>query len=142
MKQIIFSRKTIVLTSVFLIIILCGTFYFGVTGSAGNIESGSVITYANLTPLEKQKLEKELELKKVLCDFDDNLLDVSVYLEGSDNEITFASIFIVSEEEITDSIQKSKLMLLASENLSLDSENIEMDYIDLKTLTSLGELSE
>lgn len=142
MKQIIFSRKTIVLTSVFLIIILCGTFYFGVTGSADNIESGSVITYANLTPLEKQKLEKELELKKVLCDFDDNLLDVSVYLEGSDKDITFASIFIISEEEITDSVQKSKLMLLASENLNLDIENIAVDYIDIKTLTSLGELSE
>lgn len=142
MKHINLPRKTIVLISVFLIIILCGAFYFGVVSSVDNTENDGVITYTNLTPIEKQKLEKELELKRTLQDFDDNIVYVSMYLEDSDNEITFASIFIVSEEDITDSAQKDKLMVLASERLNLDSENIEMDYMDVATFTSQGEINE
>ena len=66
-------------------------------------------------------------------DFDENIVDVSIYLGTSDGEITSAGIFIESCEEVTN---EDELKLLVSESLNLDMENIDMLSIDVETYTS------
>ncbi len=134
MKHIYFSKKTIVLLSVSLAIILCGIFYFVMVDSAGSIKNEDSIAYADLTPFEKQKLEKEIELQENLRNFDkENIAEVSVYLETLSNEITDVNIFIVSHEEITN---EDELMSFVSESLNLDIERIHIKYTDVETFTS------
>lgn len=134
MKHFNFSKKSIVLLSAFLgAVILCFTFYLGVRSGVKNAERGRNIAYIDLTSLERQKYESEIKLKDELLDFDENIVDVSVYLENSDIEITKAAIFIVSREEVTN---EDELMLLASESLNLDVENIDMLSMDVETYTS------
>ncbi len=134
MKHFNFSKKSIVLLSAFLgAIILCFTFYLGVRSGVKNAERERNIAYIDPTPLERQKYESEIKLKDELLDFDENIVDVSVYLENSDIEITKAAIFIVSREEVTN---EDELMLLASESLNLDVENIDMISMDVETYTS------
>lgn len=135
MKHINFSRKTIVIASSFLVVvILCGTFYLGAVSSTNNTKNGGIVTYADLTPLERQRLEKQIELEEKLRDSDKNIADASVYLVASDNEITDVNIFIVSHEEITNN---DELMLLVSESLNLDIKNIHIEFMDVETYTSL-----
>lgn len=134
MKHFNFSKKSIVLLSAFLgAVILCFTFYLGVRSGVKNAERGRNIAYIDPTSLERQKYESEIKLKDELLDFDENIVDVSVYLENSDIEITKAAIFIVSREEVTN---EDELMLLASESLNLDVENIDMISMDVETYTS------
>lgn len=134
MKHFNFSKKSIVLLSAFLgAVILCFTFYLGVRSGVKNAERERNIAYIDPTPLERQKYESEIKLKDELLDFDENIVDVSVYLENSDIEITKAAIFIVSREEVTN---EDELMLLASESLNLDVENIDMLSMDVETYTS------
>lgn len=134
MKHIYLSKKTIVLLSVSFAIILCGIFYFVMVDSAGSIKNEDSIAYADLTPFEKQKLEKEIELQENLRNFDkENIVEVSVYLEALRNEITDVNIFIVSHEEITN---KDELMSFVSESLDLDIERIHIKYTDVETFTA------
>ncbi len=88
MKHINFLKKIIVLSSaVLVIIILCSMFYFGVASSKNNIKNESDVTDTDLTPFEKQKLEKEIELEEKLCNFDkENIAEISVYLVVPDDE--------------------------------------------------------
>lgn len=129
MKHIYFSKKIIVS----IIIILCAICYFVMAGSAGSVKNEESIIYANLTPFEKQKLEKEIELQENLRNFDkENIVEASVYLEVLSNEITDVNIFIVSHEEITN---KDEIMSFVSENLNLDLERIHIIYTDVETFT-------
>lgn len=134
MKHFNFSKKSIVLLSAFLgAIILSFTFYLGVSSGIKNAERGRNITYVNPTSLERQKYESEMKLKEELLDFDENIVDVSIYLGTSDGEITSEGIFIESCEEVTN---EDELKLLVSESLNLDMENIDMLSIDVETYTS------
>ncbi len=127
-----FSKKTFVLSGAVLAIILCAAFYFGVHSGKGNNGNG-IITYAE-TPFERERHLKEIELKKILCESDkENIVETWVYLGSADDKITGANIFIVCNEEITN---KDELMTLASESLNIDSENICIDSMDVKTFTS------
>ncbi len=138
MKHTNFSRKRIVLSSIILVIILCGTFYLGAASGTGNTANVNIAA-AELTPQERHKLEKEIELKNLLHNFDTkNIVESWVFLGGSDNKVTYASIFIVSHEEITDPTKQDELISLASESLNLDRKNIHIDYMDVETFMSLG----
>lgn len=133
MKHIYFSKKIMVLLSVFLAIIICVIFYFVMVGSIGSIKNENSMVYADLTPFERQKLEKEIELQENLRNFDkENIAEVSVYLEALSNEITDVNIFIVSHEEITN---EDELMSFVSESLNLDIERIHIKYTDVGTFT-------
>lgn len=142
MKYTDFSRKTFILSGVLLVIILFGTCYFSAASSADNTKNGNSVIYAaDLTSFEKHKIDKEIELKKVLHNYDKkNIVETWVFLGDSDNEITYASIFIVSHEEITDSVKKDELVSLASKCLNLEKNDIYMDYMDVETFTSLGKV--
>ena len=58
MKHISFSKKIILSSAFLVVIILCGVFCFGVAGSTNNTKNEGIVTYADLTPFEKQRLEK------------------------------------------------------------------------------------
>lgn len=132
-KRIIFSRKAIVLSSAFLVLILCGAFYFSAASGTSNTKNGDIVAYIE-TPFERQRHVKEIELTENIRNFDkENIVDVWTFLGSSDNEITYANIFIVSQEEI---INKDELMLLASENLNLDIKNIYIESMDVEEYTS------
>lgn len=140
MKYKKFSRKTMVLSGILLAMVLCGTFYFSAAGRADSTANEGVVASADETPFERQKHEKELELNKLVCDFDKkNIVKTWIYLGDSDQKFTNASLFIVSNEEITDEEQKDALLSLVSENLNIDSKNIDISYMDVDTFTSLGE---
>ncbi len=138
MKHNRFSKKAIALSSVLFVIILCITFFLGSASRTNNTSNGGIITtYADSTPLEKQKYDKEIELKRLICNFDEeNIVNAWVFLEISEADIIDATIFIVSHEEITNSAEKDELMTLASESLDLDSENIYITYMDVETFNS------
>lgn len=133
-KYLNFSRKTVVVLSVYLgVIILCGMFYSDVSDRVNDNAGAVTYTSPELTPLQRQKYESEIRLKEELLDFDENIVDASIYLGTSDNEITSAAIFIVSREEVTN---EDELMSLASESLDLNVENIDMISMDVETYIS------
>ncbi len=130
MKHLNLSKKAIVLLNVFLCIIApCSTFYLGVRNGIHNTEKGRNIAYVDSTPFMRQTYESEIKLKEKLLDFNDNIVDVSIYLGTSDDEITGANVFIESRGGI---INKNELMLLISENLNLDMNNIHIESIDVE----------
>ncbi len=140
MKYQKFSRKTMVLSGILLVMVLCGTFYFSAAGRADSTANEGVVASADETPFERHKREKELELNKLVCDFDKkNIVKTWIYLGDSEQKFTNASLFIVSNEEITDEEQKNALLSLVSENLNIDSKNIDISYMDVETFSSLGE---
>lgn len=134
-----FSKRTMVLSGIFLAIILCGTLYLGAAGRADSTKgTGIITTYADTDPMQKEKHEKEIELKEILRNFDkENIVETWAFLGNADNKITDANILIVSHEEITDSVKQNELLLLAAESLNLDSKNIHVEYMDVETFTSL-----
>lgn len=133
MKHTKSSKKTIILSGIFLAVILCGTFYFGAAGSTGTTD----VAATELTPFERQKHEKEIELKKIIQNYDKkNIVETWIYLGNSDNEITNANILIVSHEEITNSAEKDEIMSLAAGNLNLDIQKIYITYMDVETFNS------
>lgn len=133
MKHTKSSKKTMILSGIFLVIILCGTFYLGTAGSTGTTD----VAATELTSFERQKHEKEIELKKIVQNYDKkNIVETWIYLGDSDNEITNANILIVSHEEITNSAQKDEIMSLAAENLNLDVKKIYIAYMDVETFNS------
>lgn len=130
-KCLNFSRRTIVLLSVYLgVIMLCGMFYSDALSSVNDNAGAVTYTSPELTPLQRQKHESEIRLKEELLEFDKNIVYVSVYLEASDDKITNANIFIESREEITN---EDELMRLASESLNLDAENIDILSMEIET---------
>ena len=130
-KCLNFSRRTIVLLSVYLgVIMLCGMFYSDALSSVNDNAGAVTYTSPELTPLQRQKHESEIRLKEELLEFDKNIVHVSVHLEASDDEITNANIFIESREEITN---EDELMRLASESINLDTENIDILSMEIET---------
>ncbi|MDL2300829.1 M56 family metallopeptidase [Lachnospiraceae bacterium OttesenSCG-928-D06] len=137
MKYKTFSKKTMVLSGVFLMVLLCGTFYLGAESSEKSTRNEGILTNAELSPLEREKIEKEIEIQEIISDFDKNkIADVSVSLRTSDTEIIGANIYIRCHEEIKDSGEKDSLLSLAGKHLNLDIQNIEIKYVDMETFTS------
>ncbi len=139
MKYKDFSKKTIYLSCILFIIIICGTFYFGIARSSMNMENGDTITYTDETPIQRQKHKKEIEVKQALCDYDkDNIVGVWVFLAASDDDIISANILVVSNDEITDVDEQDKIKAVASESLNLDVQKISLEYMDKETFLMQG----
>lgn len=134
MKRLNLSKKTAVILIIFLFaIVLCSAFYLGVRRGINIAGRGRNITYVDPTPLMWQTYESELKLKEKLLDFSDNIVDVSIFLETSDDKITGTNVFIECRGEMTN---KDELMLLISESLNLDFKNIHIESIDVEADTS------
>lgn len=136
MKHRDFSKKTIFLSCILLVVVVCGTFYLGIARRAMNSENGSVMAYADENSIQRQAHLKEIEVIQALCDYDkDNIKDVSVYVETSDNEFISAYIFVVSKDEITDVDEQDEIKAIASGLLNLDAQNVSIVYTDSETFS-------
>lgn len=114
-----------------IIFMLCAGLCFAVKISAdrGRDGQGIITTYAQSSPIEKLKYMKADEVKRAILEFDkENIVTVSIHLQNEEDEITSASILIVSNEEITDVVKKDELTLLVSEILNLDTQEINIQY--------------
>lgn len=139
MKHKDFPKKTIYLSCILLVIIICGTFYLGIARSSTNPENRNIITYVDAPPILKQNLEKQTNIKQALYDYDkDNIIEVCIYLEDSNNEIISANILLVSKDKITDADEQDKIKAVASEHLNLNTQNINLKCIDSETFSTLG----
>ena len=89
----------------------------------------STIKHNNENSIQEQRNKMEIEIMQAISDYDkDNIKDVSVCTEMSDNEIVFANIFVVSKVQITDAEEQNRIIDIASELFNLDRKNIEIQF--------------
>lgn len=132
-----FSKKTVFISGILLGIVICATLCIGTARASANRESGGVITYADESPMQRQRHKKEIELKQVISDYDpDNIAGVWVYLDGSDQEITSANIMVACRDEIADTDELDQLKAVAAEHLKLEEENINLECMDMEAFTT------
>lgn len=140
MKHKGFSKRTIYLSFILLVIIICSTFYLGIAKNTGNSGNGGRITSADQTPIQRQKTEKEIEVMQALYDYDkENIVGVWVAVEDSDNEIVSANILVVSKNGITDANEQDRIEEIASGHLNLNVQDISLQYMDSETFYAQGE---
>lgn len=140
MKHKDLPKRTIYVSCVLFAVISYGTLCLGTVRSSTTPENRDVTTYAESAPVQRQRYDKENEVKQALCDYDkDNIDRVEVHLEDSGHEIVSANIFVVSKEKITDIDEQEKIKAVASGCLNLDGQNISLEYMDSETFSVLGE---
>ena len=130
------SKRTVIVASVILVTIVCAILGVSTLHGIENEHKGDV--YADNYPLpQDQKHIKEIELKKLLRDYDKkNIAEAYVFLSDLDGEITNAYITIICQEKNPTSEMQNGIKSLASEELELDIQNIYVDYIDFESFTS------
>lgn len=134
MKYKKYSRKTVVLASVILGIIVCGVFSLSSLSGTGKDDDEWMMN--NLDPAH-QKRYKAIKLEEALRTFEKkNIVDAHVYLGEPEEDITNATILIVCQEKNPSSEMKSEIRTLVSEKLALDEQDIRIDYMDVETFTS------
>lgn len=139
MKKGFCIKKTIVFLGILFVIAVLYIISIISAAREEKSEGNGIIEYVELSSLEKEKLKKSRILKEAIRDYDKkNIVESWVYLEDTDNEISYADIFIVVNKEITDISQKNKILSLVGEIVELDKERIGIEYMDLATYTSLG----
>jgi len=137
MKHKKYSKRTVIAASVILVTIVCVIFGVSTLHGIENEHKGNVYTDNYSLPQDHQKRVKEIELKRVLCNYDKkNIAEAYVFLSDLDGEITNAYITIICQEKNPDSEMQSGIKSLASEELELDIQNIYVDYIDFESFTS------
>lgn len=131
MKQKKYSKRTVIAASIILATIVCVILGFSA------LYIGSRHNYMDNYSLENRMYMKENELRKVLCNYDkENIEMARVYLEYLDTgEITKAYLFITGREKNPDSEMLDGIRSLASKELELDIQNIYLDYADLESFT-------
>ena len=139
MKYQKYSKRTVIVSGVVFAAAVCAvlwfsTLYGSVRGKEDNMDNFSK---------EDQMSIKEIELKKVLWDYDrENIVSLGVSINYLDEEITRAYIAVIGREKDPDSETLSEMRSAASEELALDISNICLTYVDSETFTlreSLGE---
>ena len=139
MKHKDFPKKTIYLSGILLVAILCGTFYLGIARSLTVQKNEGMAAVTDSTPIQEQKVQKEIELMQALYDYDkENIVGVWVALEDSDNEIVSANIMVVSKNGIADANEQDKLEAIASGYLNLDVRDICLQFMDSETFFAQG----
>lgn len=129
-----YSKKTVITASLFLGLIVCGI--FGLVSLNGTEKEKAEWVINNMAPSD-QKRYKEIKLKESLCAFEKNdIVDAYVYLGESGENITNATILVICQEKNPSPEMKSGILSLASEKLSLDAQDIRIDYLDVDTFTS------
>lgn len=119
--------------------ITCGTFCLSIAKGAAESESGGLMTYADQTPIQRQKDEKEIAVMQTIYDYDkENIVGVWVALEDSDNGIVSANIMVVSKNGIADANEQDKLEAIASGYLNLDARDISLLFMDSETFFAQG----
>lgn len=133
-----FSKKTVFISGILFGIVICATLCIGTARASAHRESGGIITYEDISPAQRQRYKKEIELRQAISDYDpDNIAGVWVYLDGSDQEISSANIMVVSKDKITDADEMEKIKAVAAQYLGLAEQNINLDCMDVETFTTL-----
>lgn len=140
MKHKDFPKRTIYLSGILLAAVICVTFYLGTARSSTDSGNGDTITYADI--MRRQKMEKEAEVEQALCDYDKDIIKVWVYLADSDNEFVSANVFVVSEDQITDTDEQDEIKAIVSGRLDLDVQNVSFTNMDIETFTAEESLAE
>ncbi len=127
MKHKKFKPKILYLFCSVMAIVVCGTIYLGIT----NLDLGGSKPVTDEDLLQKQRHLKEIEVMQALCDYDkDNIKDVSVHVEASENEILSANIFVLSKDKITDLEEQAKIKEIALGCLNLEPQKVFIEYAD------------
>lgn len=129
MKRKNYSPKNLYLFCTLLAVIICGTIYLGLS----NLDFEGAKTSTGENSIQRQGHLKEIEVMQTLCDYDkDNIEDVVVHVEISDYEIISANIFVICKDKITDPDEQDKIRAIALECLNLDTQNVSIEYADMK----------
>lgn len=124
-----FPRKILYLSCALLAVIICGAILFCINNS----DQGDARTSTDENSIQRQGNLKEIEVMQALQNYDkDNIEDVAVHVETSDLEIISANIFVICKDKIIDSAEQDKIKAIALECLNLDSQNVNIEYGDLK----------
>lgn len=124
MKHMDLPKKTAILISLLLVVILCGAMFFVASGEKG----GDIITNP-ITLKDKLTLE-QWKVRDSLVDNFDHVNDAMVQLETSDNEISMAYIFIIASEEISDPEMNNISEYIQNYFDGLPKEQIAITYVD------------
>lgn len=120
MKHRDFSKKTIFISGLLLGIVICAAFGLGMEGNAANPESSGVITYVDESPIQRQKHEKELEVKQCMD---------SDALSTQDYSIDHMNTNIDKEQAYLDYLRKTLAETIKEEMGVADCE-IDLGYAD------------
>lgn len=124
MKHMDLPKKTAILSSLLLVVILCGAMFF-----VASSEKGKSIITKPLTLKDKLTLEQLKAREDLLYTFD-TVNDVMVQLETSNNEMSMAYIFIIASEEISDSEMNNISEYIWNYFDDLQKEQIAITYVD------------
>lgn len=91
-----------------------------------------VVLPTDISSTQIQIQEKEIELEQILMDYNkDSIVKASVQLyDGGDNDVLSANILVVSKDEIPNVDKQNEITTLVSEYLNLETNNINVEYID------------
>lgn len=122
MKQMNFAGKATVLTALLIMCILGGAVFLAASSEPGNIIRSE-------SDEEDVLRRKGIEVQSYLCSFD-KVGEASVLVERSDNGTSIVSVFIVMEEEMSDS-EKEELSAAVSQCFGDErTAQIEIAYGD------------
>ncbi|MDE6846532.1 MAG: M56 family metallopeptidase, partial [Lachnospiraceae bacterium] len=132
MKHKKYSKRTVITASVILVTVVCVILGLG---TLQGIENENNYTDNYPSPQDQRHM-KEIELKKAVCNYDENnIVEAYVFLSDLDGEITNANIMIIGQEKNPDSEMQSGIESLAAEELGLDIQNIYVEYMDVESYT-------
>jgi len=130
MKHKTFSKRTVVISSALILMILFSTILLGAASDTGKTKASKYeIVYFDESDDKYQQIVKENEIKSNLTGFSDKINDADVLVPVLDNKIIEALITLRANEEISDS-EMDDIILFVSEILdNFDKENIHIKYI-------------
>lgn len=97
-------------------------------------EQNRMISYVNLSPQERYRVEKEIEIHDMLLNYDkDQIVFVSVILPDLDTADACAQIYLVHREKEWDAMKQDQIRTLVAGKLDLDESRIDLLCVDLET---------
>lgn len=97
-------------------------------------EQNRMISYVNLSPQERYRVEKEIEIHDMLLNYDrDQIVYVSVILPDLGTADACAQIYLVHREKEMDAMKQDQIRALAAGKLELDESRIFLLCEDMET---------
>ena len=94
-------------------------------------EQNRMISYVKLSPEERYRVEKEIEIHDMLLNYDkDQIVYVSVILPDLGTADACAQIFLVNREKEMDAVKQDQIRALVAGKLELDESRIDLLCID------------
>lgn len=133
MKYKKYPKRTVIAASVILVVAACTVVGLSTLRGIKN-EYGYA---SDDSRAQDPTFIKQSELVEALRNYDgENIAEAYVHLNNVDDEITYAYVVIICQEKDPDPDLQSGIKSLVSEELGLDHQSIDIDYIDFETFTS------